>query len=786
MLEEKTFGTWLKRKRKALDLTREQLAERVGYSAATIRKIEDEERRPSTQIAERLAEIFNVADEERTVFLEFARGDWRSSPGETKEDAPWQVPAKSHRSNVPAPVTSLVGRGREITEIRDYLLTTDVRLVTLRGPPGIGKTRLSIETARASLNDFPDGVFFVALASLNDPTLIAPTIAHTLGYVEVKNLSTDEQLMKGIGEKQMLIVLDNCEHLIENVAPLASALLSACSYLKILATSRESLRIPGEWLYAVTTFKVPDMSSSVDLETAEKFPALTLFAERARAVRSDFVLNPDNIETVTKICAHVDGLPLAIELIAARMRLMSPQALLERLNERFILSADGMRAATERQKTLNNAIAWSYNLLSTEEQNLFIYLSVFSGGFTLEAAEAMFSRSVTEKSISDLIALLLDKSLLQHAFDPQGAPRYTMLVTIQEFAKNRLRETGRETEIRNWHLTYFLDLAEQASKELRGPNQISWLHRLDLMRDNLRAPLDWAIETGQTEAALQMARKLHWFWFVIGDHNEGRQWLGRVLAMPEASLYPEAYADALTQIAHHTWLQIGPKEARPLVEQALSVARTHDDKWNTARALIVLGVVMANERSFAAAQSTLEESQPLFQEVGDKWNYAHTLMGLGLVAYIQDNQTRSLTLHEQALVLFDELGDRYFQGAAQRFIGNLLVKQGDWMGGKVALREALIVAQELDSKWETYAVIWSLADAAHRAGEPARAVQFYWAAKKIADSVGAWQQEDDTEFENNLASCRAVLGEGEFAAAVEQGRAMTMEQAIAYALETRE
>jgi predicted ATPase/class 3 adenylate cyclase len=979
-MEPHSFGHWLRLKRKALDLTREQLAERVGYSSATIRKIEDEERRPSMQISERLAEIFNIPQNERAAFLRFARGDWQAAPTEGVEDAPWLVssvheyadrsnpkihlatflftdiegsaklwehaPEKmkaalqrhhdilqkaisenrgivfqiigdafcaafstvlsaiyaaltaqqelhreqwdlpfpirvrmgihtgeaertsndnyvsgptlnrvarilsaahggqvllslatkdlikdslpahtelrdmgehylknlmyperlfqlniaglpsdfpplntlTHRHNLPVQVTSFIAREREIALIHEYLSQDDVRLVTLMGPPGIGKTRLSIETARASLQDFPDGVFFVALAPLNDPNLIPAAMAQALGYVGAKNVSTTEQLREGIGDKNLLLVMDNCEHLIEAVASLAADLLSACSRLKLLATSRESLRIPGEWLYAVPAFDLPMESSSLNVETASKYPALMLFAERARAVRSDFSLTTDNVETIAEICARLDGLPLVIELIAARMRLMSPQALLDRLSAQFVLTADGMRAASERQKTLHNAIDWSYKLLPPEEQKLFAYLSVFSGSFTLEAVEALFSRNVTKKPLSHLIALLLDKSLLKLAPDLEdlGAARYTVLVTIREYARERLQEMGKETKIRNEHLAHFLTLAEKADSALRGHDQLESLRRLQSDRDNLRTALDWAIETGQTEKALQLARKLHWFWFVRGDHTEGRQWLKRVLDLPEAARFPESQAEALAQLAHHTWLQNGAQEARPLVVEALSVARAHDDKRNTAKALTILGLVLTFENNFVAARSTLEESQPLFQEVGDTWGYAHAVMGLALGALKQADRTTSLILHEQALAIFRELGDRYFQSAALRHIGNLRVRQGDLAHGAAALREALFLAQELDSKFEIYALTWSFAEVAQRAGNLARAVSLYWAAKDVAKSVGAWWKEDETEFDDKLATSRAALGESSFAEAVEQGRALTMEQAIAYALEDQE
>jgi transcriptional regulator with XRE-family HTH domain len=257
-MEQHSFGTWLKLKRKALDLTREELAQQVGYSAATIRKIEDEERHPSAQVVERLAEFFEIPQSEREAFLRFGRGDWKSVPTEIKEHIPWQSTTKSVRSNLPATVTSLIGREKEIKDVREYLSKAEIRLVTLIGPPGIGKTRLSIETARNSLDAFPDGVFFVALAPLDNSALIAATMAQALGYVGAQNISIDEQLKEGIGEKQILLVLDNCEHLIEDVASLASVLLSTCPRLKILTTSRESLRILGEWLYPVPALDVPD------------------------------------------------------------------------------------------------------------------------------------------------------------------------------------------------------------------------------------------------------------------------------------------------------------------------------------------------------------------------------------------------------------------------------------------------------------------------------------------------------------------------------------------------
>jgi len=779
-MQQHSFGYWLKLKRKGLDLTQAELADQVGCSAAAIRKIEAEERRPSAQIVERLAKIFNIPEKEQSAFLGYARGDWKFAPSESHDESPWVAPGKASHSNIPSTTTSLIGREQEISSIREYLLAIHIRLVTLIGPPGIGKTRLGIEVARTLLPVFPDGVFFVALASIDDPTQIAPTIAQALGYIGATNMSTTEQLKEGIGDKHVLIVLDNCEHLIEDVASLVSLLLSACSRLKILATSRESLRIAGEWLYPVPAFDVPAESSSVNLETVSDFPALALFAERARAVRPDFALNAGNIETVSAICARLDGLPLVIELIAARMRLMSPKALLERLNDQFILSADGMRAASTRQKTLEDAIGWSYNLLSVEEQKLLASLSVFSGGFTLDAAESIFSETVMEKSIAALIALLLDKSLLQSVSDRELL--FTMLVVIQQFARERLRAMGQESEVRNKHLNYFINLARQADQELRKPNQLEWLQRLESARDNLRSALTWAIETGQTEIALLLVRKLHWFWFVRGDHTEGRQWLQRVLNMTEASVYPDAQAEALTQLAHHTVIQIGGNEAQPFVEHALSIARAHDDRHNMARALAIFGLIRIFQKEFGTARAALEESIFLHQEIHDEWGYAHAMICLAQELYQRNDRDASLSLHEQTLMLFRKTGDKYFESVALRFIGILRVTLGNIPHGITALQESLTLAQQLGSTFEIAMTLWSLADALQGAQKIRPAVSLYWMTKVFLDSIGAWTEGDELIIANELAACRAALDESAFAEAEFEGRAMTIEQAISYAL----
>jgi tetratricopeptide (TPR) repeat protein len=394
----------------------------------------------------------------------------------------------------------------------------------------------------------------------------------------------------------------------------------------------------------------------------------------------------------------------------------------------------------------------------------------------------MFADSFTQRAVSDLAISLFDKSLLQRISHEHDEMRYSMLVIIQEFAWNRLREMGKETEMRNVHLAYFLDLAGQADKELRGANQLKWLRRLRETVDNLRAAFDWALNTHQTEPALRLALRLNWFWFLSGNHTEGRQWLHRVLEMPDTPLHPAAHADALTQLSYHTLLQIGPSEARPFAEQALSISRANADKHNTAGALIHLGTILHFEGNFAEARASLEESKLLFREIDDKWGYA---IAFSLIGMWNDNET-ALPLAEQSLQLFTELGDRHFEAVMRQQIGIRQGRLGDVKGGVENLRQALRLVRQLNSTYFIRYILWGLGEVMSIDGNHFRAVILYWAGRNVSRSIGAWRQLDEPVFESALEQCRAALSEAEFEAAVEQGRAMTMEQAVAYALEDRE
>jgi predicted ATPase/transcriptional regulator with XRE-family HTH domain len=869
MEQQYSFGYWLRLKRKALDLTREALADRVGCSAATIRKLEAEERRPSAQIAGLLAEIFGIPIEERPSFLSFARGDLGAAPVNITAVAPWSSSGAPARTNLPAPPTAIIGRAVEIALIRDYLLSADTRLVTLIGPPGIGKTRLSLEIAHGSRDHFPDGIFFVTLAPLDDPALIAPTIVQALGFVEGKNQSQLERLKVGLRDKQLLLVLDNLEHLISGVAPLVSDLLLACPWLKILTTSREALRVPGEWLYPVPVLGFPKelQLQSFDAGAISRFPALTLFDERARAVRPDFALNRDNFEAVATICGRLDGLPLAIELIAARLRLMSPHALLLHLSDQLALHADGMRSVPDRQKTLHNAIGWSYALLSEDEKRLFVNLSVFLGGFTLEAAEQTFSQSAFHKSVTDLIASLLDKSLLQRTIDAQGEPRFSMLITIQQFAIQRLREWGEETAARDMHLEFFLELAEQADQNIHGPAQVAWIDRLEEEQDNFRAALEWCVTKKDTQAALRLLGALGWPWWLRGRSNEVRAWFDKIIALPGFTQYPANYARLLNQLGRQSWLLGDYSDARSVLEQGRAIwlelgvegerglaealnylgtieqsfgddstalsffeqsfelCQKNDHPWEKALVMFNLAWVADEQDRTVSAFSWCQKSLDLFRLLGDGWGIARSSQVLGRLFLKQGNYDKARLFFEQELKLSEE--HHFYPGiaAALTSLGNLFRLQGDYGQAERFYQKSLLMSHEHDLKWEishglfelgllamqqnnyrlagqrfiesyesiypigdvkiyAYELFIGMASVAAGTHQPGRAARLSGAIKAIQDTTHyQFLPFDQAEIDRHIRLAREQLGDVAFEALAAQGRAMSLEQAIACALE---
>lgn len=731
------FGDWLRVHRKRLDLTREQLAEKVGCSAATIRKLEAEERRPSPQIADRFADVFDIPVTERGRFLRFARGDWTAAPasGHQKQVSLWSGTSPTIRANLPSPASSLVGREDDIAAVCRLLTDGEVRLLTLIGPPGVGKTRLSIASAVGMLAAFSGSVAFVALAPLVGTGLVASTIIEGLGFIETRRLPAKEQLIDAIGNTQLLLILDNCEHVIEETSALAHELLVACPALKILLTSREALRIPGEWLYPVPPLAFPQ--SGVILTTIEPptFPALALFEQRARAVRPDFRIDARNVEDVAAICRQLDGLPLAIEIVASRIRMMDPQVLRERLDDRYVLSANGMRAVPLRQKTLQSAINWSYSLLSDDEKRAFAYLSVFAGGFTLEAAEAILAELVLDRPVLDLLAAFVDKSLLQRLATVKDV-RFGMLVTIQQYALHALREADSEAAPRERHLTYFTQMAEEGARHLRGPQQVEWAERLALETDNFRAALEWSLSGGQTRAALRLLGALGWSWEMQARYREALDWLERIRSLPAVADYPLEYVTVLNHVGRQSWAHNQVDVGRALLEESRAVSSDLGEEGEPAlgAALNWLGlIVLLSDRDLVGSRHLFEKGLDLFRKWDDSHGVALSRFHLGILEMDLSRFDLARSLFEQSLAVFRQIGDLFFMSRVSVYLGRLFLKQGDYEHARWHFEEHLRIDEKLGF-WLGVADGWSdLGDLFSTMGQNVPAGAHYEASVRVCE-----------------------------------------------------
>src|SRR5215212_5956930 len=564
---------------------------------------------------------------------------------------------EARRNNLPAQPTALVGRERELEEVLALVRNPAVRLLTLTGPGGTGKTRLGLQAAAELTDEFEDGVFFVALASIAAPALVAPTIARTLGLTESGNQPPEELLKGYLRDRQTLLVLDNFEQVLES-ASLLDEVLSAAPDLKILITSRTPLRLYGEHEFPVESLSVPDPKSLPPVESLNQYDAVRLFVERARAVRPDFSLTEENAPAVVEICARLDGLPLAIELAAARIKLLPPRAMLSRLDNRLRLLTGGARNLPERQRTLRSTIEWSYELLDEGERTLFARLAVFSGGSTLETMEAVCDpQGDLPVDTLEGVSSLLDKSLLRREEGQGGEPRFVMLETIHEYASERLEEQRDAEAIKRAHAEYSLALAEEAEPRLWGPEDAAWLDRLEQEHDNMRAALTWAIEHEEAELALRIGGALRWFWYMEGYYGEGRRWLEAAL-VKDWGVAAEARARALEGVG---WLASGQgnlDRAQAAAEEGLKLS-TEAGLGDVVVADFqnVLGEAVVRQRGdYEWAAELLEESSALHREAGDARGVAWSLGNLANVSSDRGNFEQAKELYEEGLALSRELG----------------------------------------------------------------------------------------------------------------------------------
>jgi len=792
-MAEVSFGTWLRQRRRALDLTQDELARQVGCSTIALRKIEAEERRPSKQIAERLAELLDVAPAERPAFVRYARGELLTGapprPERTSPLTSWRTPLyRSTPIRLPAPLTPLIGREQDIALVRRYLLRKDTRLLTLVGPPGIGKTRLGLQVAAEVLDHFDDGVFFIALAPVRDPHLVATIIAQTLGLKETSAQPLVGRLTNYLWDKQLLLLLDNFEQVVD-AATIVTDLLAAGPRLKALVTSRVALRVRAERQFPVPPLGLPDPTRLPQPPELVQYPALALFVERAQAVQPDFYLTEANAATVAHLCHRLDGLPLAIELIAARVRLLSPAEILHRLGGRFLLQSDGQRDIDERQRTLKNAIEWSYNLLVRDEQTLFARLAVFVGGWTLDAAESVCGNEASSLTtpVLDLLALLVNKSLVVR-HEVRDGSHFALLETIREYALEQLAAlpNGEAKTVRRRHASYYLRLAEAARSQLTGTQQVRWLDRLENEHGNLRAALGWALESGNLIIAAQLGGALWHFWAMHGHLSEGRQWLERTLATEtdQVHLPPSMQVVLLNGAGSLAYYQGDHAAARLYFGEGLALARQVGDQWNMAFALDGLGAQSANQGDYEQAQAFSEQSLTLSKTIGDKWLSGVTLINLGELARVQGDYERAVVCYESSLALLREGGDRLFAAIALDDLGQVAQDQGRYEQAQAIHQESLSLCRELGYQRGVAMCLEKLAGVAAAQGQAERAVRLLGAAEALRQAVGSpGEGTDRLDYERFIAMARARLDEESFATAWEKGRAMTLVQAIAYALE---
>jgi predicted ATPase/class 3 adenylate cyclase len=681
---------------------------------------------------------------------------------------------EGHAINLPVQPTPLVGRSRELEEVRTLLLGEGTRMVTLTGPGGTGKTRLALQVAANLVDEFPDGVYAVLLAPVADPDVVPLELARVLGVEETSTLSIAEALKAALANRRTLILFDNFEH-VGPASVLLGDLLGACPRLKALVTSREPLRIAAERQYPVPPLGLPGPSRVDSALEAAEYEAVMLFVERARAVRPDFELTDETAPIVAEISARLDGLPLAIELAAAWSKVLPPAALLRRLERRLELPAARSTDVPARQSTLRQAIAWSYDLLSAEERRLHARLSVFVGGCTVEAAERVLAPDDgVSLGVLEGIASLVDRSLLRESEDTEGEPRFAMLATIREYAREHLCEIGEEEEFLRRHALEFARFAEEADAGLRAGEQLLWFSRVEAEHDNLRAALDSSAANGDDQTALRLGGALGWFWYAHGHALEGCGRLTDLLARTE-SAPEEQRARPMYALGVLLDQRGEPERAADLVERSLAVFRTQGERTRVAAALNSLGLIKRGLGDLDTARSLLEESIAVRRELGDEAGTAGALSNLGVVAFEQGDLDAAEARFKETIELDRAHGNEWGSGVALDNLAAVALELGEHDRARDLIRDTLASAQRLGDRELMAFGLEKAAVLAAMEANAARAGALAGAADGLRESTGIERSRFDAEW---LDGHLGQVGGEEFEAARLAGRKLDTGEAL--------
>jgi predicted ATPase/DNA-binding CsgD family transcriptional regulator len=685
------------------------------------------------------------------------------------------------RHSLPAQPGRLIGREYDVGAVRQRVLETEGRLVTLTGAGGCGKTRLALQVAAELVDAFRDGVRLVELAPLAEPTLVAQTVASALGMQERPDRPILDTLVNSLEHRDLLLVLDNCEHVVEACAELADAMLSGCPGVRVLATSREPLRVQREITWRVPSLTIPDLRQNQAVEALARSPAVELFVERARAVHHRFELTPQNGLAVAQVCAQLEGLPLAIELAAVRVRALGVEQIRERLDDSFRLLTGGGRTAPSRQRTLEAALDWSHDLLTEAERAVFRRLAVFAGGWSLDAAEALCAREpVVADDVLEVLTRLVDKSLVMMT-EHDGQARFRFMEPVRQYAQRRLLGSGELSELQRRHMSFFLAFAEQRETDANvgGPRRLAAHMALGLEQDNLRTALRWCLDEGEAEVGLRLGNAHTHFWLVHSYYHEGWTWLKQLLAAPGAEEPTAARAAALI-VAGSFATRLGDyAAARPLYEEALPIARQAGDSWLLFSTLVDLAWDAEEQGDYAAAQAQLDEALFTIRAAGERVPESMALGRLGWLASRQGNYVLARARCEEGVALARATGDSHNLGVVLNMLGYPVLLLGDVPKARSVFEESLRLRRQEGERWGTAWALDGLGLVAIEEGHHAEAGALFTESLRLRHDLG--DRVGSAESLESMAGLAAAQAQPERAALL-AGAAGAVRDAIGAAL----